>query len=211
MQLCLDRKDSDFAKYAAWQQTFKQSLRQIFKHMVRLERVGSVYVCVYMCVILLLSTCWAVWQFDQLTRAAQLSPVSPALSIDQQSLRHETATGNLSEERHLLHNLQHSRSFIRDSLTVFCRKSEIYSGTDQWDATDTLHNKLIKVGYGNVCYRTVIKGYNKMQSVYIWNGSLFQYSLYVKMYWRLTCIYIFRTLQSTAEFCTPLECDELLL
>lgn len=52
------------------------------------------------CVILMFSTCWAVWKFDPLTRAAQLSPVSPALSIDQQSLRHETATGNLSGGRH---------------------------------------------------------------------------------------------------------------
>lgn len=147
----------------------KACLWQIFKHMVSLERVGSVCVCV--CVILLLSTCWAVWQFDQLTRAAQLSPVSPALSIDQQSLRHETATGNLSEGKHLLHNLQHSRSLIRDSLTVFCRTSELYSGTDQWDATDTLHNKLIKVGYENVC-NCVIEGHNKMQSVYICTGSL---------------------------------------
>ncbi len=89
-------------------------------------------VCVCVCVIIMFSTCWAVWQFDPLTRASQLSPVSPDLSIDQQSLRHETATGNLSGGETLTSQpprLQHSCSFIRETVLLYSAEQALHRWT----------------------------------------------------------------------------------
>ncbi len=109
----------------------------------------SIIVASLVCVcVIMFSTCWAVWQFDPLTRASQLSPVSPDLSIDQHSLRHETATGNLSGGETLTSQpprLQHSCSFIRETVLLFSAEQELHRWTDQWDNAAWLHNKLINV------------------------------------------------------------------
>lgn len=96
----------------------------------------------------------------------------------QQSLRHETVTGNLTRGRHAYFTTSNiASSFIKETVVLYPEEQQLYSRPDQWDATDWLHNKLINVGYENVCTGVILDRI-KMQSVYICAGSLFKQLAY---------------------------------